>query len=258
MNVTCCTAGVRVDLVGVEGDVIDLLTSVAADLIVDSREPPAVRVGIDDVTLPPDADPEQAVARWLHALHVAALAHTPTMPIHAAAVAGPSGCVVLPGPSGAGKSTLAAAALQSGLTLLSDEAACFTAPTGTVLPHARPLKLSLPSRHLLGVSNPLDPDAEIALPAGAFGVAAHPTSRHRCLGVVLPVREHGRSATLQSISPAVALGTLARCRLAGDGRTWDAERAWAYLSELVSLVQLAALGYDDPHEAAVVLRTWLS
>src|SRR6185436_13113490 len=41
--------------------------------------------------------------------------------LHAGAVTGPAGAVVLRGPSGAGKSTLAAACQRAGLAVLGDE-----------------------------------------------------------------------------------------------------------------------------------------
>lgn len=257
MTLRCLTAGVRVDLLGIEGEVRELVRRVAGCLIVDDGDVAAVSVGIGHVNLPAGADTEQAAARWVHALHVAALAHTSALPIHAAAVAGPAGCVVLPGPSGAGKSTLAAAAMQSGLTLLSDEAACFTTPVGTVLPHARPLKLSLLSRQLLGVSGLGDRDEEIAVPPEVFGDAAAPTSSHRCLGIVLPLRETGRLAVLEPISRSAALSAMSRSRLLADAGIWTPESAWVHLSELVGQVHVAALHYDDPHEAAAVLERLL-
>lgn len=258
MTLACLTAGVRVDLLGIEGEVRELVRRVAGGLIVDGDGAAAVSIGAGQVDLPAGADTEQAAARWVHALHVAALAHTSALPVHAAAIAGPAGCIVLPGPSGAGKSTLAAAAMQAGLTLLSDEAACFTTPVGTVLPHARPIKLSLPSRRLLGVSGPADPDVEIALAPEAFGEAAAPMSSHRCVGIVLPRRQTGRPAVLEPISPSAALSALSLSRLPADARIWTMERAWAYLSELVGRVQVAAVHYDDPYEAAAVLETLVS
>lgn len=257
MTLTCLTAGVRVDLLGIDGEVRELVRRVAGGLVVDEDGAAAVSVGIGHVNVPAGADTEQAAARWVHALHVAALAHTPALPVHAAAIAGAAGCIVLPGPSGAGKSTLAGAAMQSGLTLLSDEAACFTDPVGTVLPHARPLKLSLLSRRLLGVSSPADPDVEIALSPEGFGEAAAPSSSHHCVGIVVPLRESGRPAALEPISPSAALSALSQSRLPADAGIWTAERAWAYLSQLVGQAQVAALHYDDPYEAAAVLETLL-
>lgn len=261
MTLSFCTAGVRVDLVGLDGEVRELVRQVAANLIVDPADlladtcadSPFVRVTPREVDVPDGCDTGQAAARWLHALHVAALAHTPTLPVHAAAVAGPSGCVVLPGPSGAGKSTLTAAAMQSGLLLVSDETACFTSPVGDVLPHPRFLKLSRSSRRLLGVSGPADPDLEIALPPSTFGEAAAPTASFPCRFVVLPTREPGRRAALEPLSRSGALTALSRCRLAADARLWPTERVWTYLCDLVRQVQVAELRFDDPREAADLL-----
>lgn len=246
------TAGVRVDLIGADEHVVDLVRRVAAPSIVDaSVEPPVVTVAARDIAVPADADPGQAAARLLHAVHCAALDATSTLPIHAAAVAGPGGCVMLPAASGAGKSTLAAAALQRGLTLVSDEAACLlTSAVGLIVPHARPIKLSRISRRLLGVSAESDPDDEIALAPAFFGHAAAPASTYRCVGVLLPRREPGQTAALEPVSKSAALAAVLEHRLHYGQRAWSTERAWAFLTEFVGGVWAAVLRFDDPHQAA--------
>lgn len=190
--VSFSTAGVRVDLVYPRGVTLDLVVRVGAAMLAgNDARPPDVVVGGDDV---PDlhGDDGRIASRLLAAVERAALRATPALAVHAAAVAGPQGCIVLPGHSGAGKSTLAAAAMQEGLTLVTDEAACFIDPTGSILPHPRPLALSLLSRRLLGVDLPDDMDEEVGLPGDQFGRTAPPDSIQHCVGIVLPRRGSGK------------------------------------------------------------------
>lgn len=250
-RVAFLTAGVRVDLIGADEHVVDLVRRVAAPSIVDAPiERPVVTVAASDIAGPADADPGQAAARLLHAVHCAALDATPTLPIHAAALAAHGGCVMLPAASGAGKSTLAAAAMQRGLTLVSDEAACLTSPARLIVPHTRPIKLSRTSRRLLGVSDESDAEAEIGLAPDIFGLAAAPTSTHRCVGVLLPRREPGQTAALEPVSKSVALAAVLEHRLHYGQRAWSNERAWDFLTEFVGGVRAAVLRFDDPFQAA--------
>lgn len=72
--------------------------------------------------------------------------------LHAAAIAGPKGAVVVRGGNGAGKSTLAAAAWQSGLILLGDESVLASKKDGSQISvTVHELVLRPDSAHLLGL-----------------------------------------------------------------------------------------------------------
>lgn len=256
--VSFLTAGVRVDLVGADDEVLELVRRVAPASVVDrSAGPPTVTVDAREIAVCADADPGQAAATLLHEVHKAALEATPALTIHAAVLAGPAGCVMLPAASGAGKSTLAAAALQRGLVLLSDEAACLTSEVGWLVPHVRPIKLSRASRRLLGVAGDADPEGEIALAPEIFGRAATPASTHRCLGVLLPRRADGRAATLEPVSKSVALAAVLKHRLHQERGDWSSERAWEHLTQFVADIRAAIFHFDDPYEAADRLGEFL-
>jgi len=245
------TAGVRVDLEHPGGPALDLVVRVGAAMLAGNEAgPPDIVVRGADV---PElhGDDGRVASLLLAAVERAALQATSALAIHAAAVAGPSGCIVLPGQSGVGKSTLAAAAMQEGLTLVSDEAACFTDPAGALLPHPRPIALSLHSRRLLGVDIPDDLEGEVGLPGDQFGRTAPPDSLQQCVGIVLPRRERGAIAGLTTIARSTALTQLLAGRLGTSGPS--PERSWQYLTRLVAEVWVARLDYDHPRAGAAVL-----
>lgn len=250
------TAGVRVDLVWRDGETLTLVAQVGeAMLDAAPNEAAAVRVIVDESTVagPVSTDPERAAAQLLSAVEQAALRATPTLAVHGAALAGGAGAVVVPGASGAGKSTLAAAAVQAGLTLLSDEAACFVEPLGTVIPHPRPVALSRVSRQLLDLADLDEPDEEIALAGQIFGTVAEPGSQHRCVGIVLPEWGAGHEASLEPVDRSVGLDALLSCRFGGAEATWSMEHAWDYLSRLAADASCVRLRYDDPRSGAALL-----
>jgi hypothetical protein len=166
--------------------------------------------------------------------------------------------VVVPGASGAGKTTLAGAAMQLGLSLLSDEAACFTRRGGELVPHPRPLGLSLASRGLLGLADDDEPDCEQATAPELLGRAAEPSYRGTCVLVVVPDRRSGATVSLTPLSPAEALPALLSSCLnvppsdSAPSR-WQPAEAWDYLSELVTQVRLVRLTFDEPYAAARLL-----
>ncbi|HEV2811539.1 MAG TPA: hypothetical protein VGV93_14220, partial [Acidimicrobiales bacterium] len=61
--------------------------------------------------------------------------------VHAGAVAGRRGAVVLPAPSGSGKSTVVAGLVRSGMGYLTDEATAVDPATCTLHPYPKPLSL---------------------------------------------------------------------------------------------------------------------
>lgn len=255
------TAGVRIDLHCYDQALSTLVERVGAPMLTKSAAPEAeVHIEAAHIEVPPGADLEQRAARVLSAVDRAALAASPSLPIHAAALAGPHGCVLLPGESGRGKTTLAAAAMQIGLTLVSDEAACLIEPVGQVLPHPRPLGLSLESRAVLGVAHKDEPDCELACAPDLFGRSADPGQQFTCVAIVLPRRSEGAQASLVEIRRGTALTALLDGRLdSSRGRSpWPHERAWRYLTELTARAAVHELSYDDPRDGAWLLSMLLT
>lgn len=123
-----------------------------------------------------------------------AVAATPHLLLHAGAVAGRRGAVVLPGPSGAGKSTLVGALVRGGYDYLTDELVALDGGA-RALPFPRGLGLDARARRLLGgldhVPTPhVPPDA--LRPAAVSG--ARPV-----VAVVVPRYEPGGRSLLQPL-----------------------------------------------------------
>jgi hypothetical protein len=243
-----------VDLECADEAVADLVADVASEMLARGDGEADVVVSFHPVA---DEAVERAAARCLSLVDRAALGHTGFLTVHAAVLAGPRGCVVVPGASGMGKTTLAAACMQTGLTLLSDEAACFSQPTGALVPHPRPLGLSLDSRRILGIASPGDTGDEQATAPSLLGQSAPHSFRGECVLVAVPLRRKGADAALEPLTPAEGLAAL----LAGclnvpplDGQTgWQPADAWRYLSALAASVPLTRLTFDDPYAAARLL-----
>lgn len=247
------TAGVRVDLDCPDSATAALVAAVGSSMTTDSATAPDVSVSCP---ASPDQGLEQTAALALSLVDRAALAHSRCLTVHAAALSGPRGCVVVPAASGSGKTTLAGAAMQSGLTLLSDEAACFTEPVGRLVPHPRPLGLSLASRRLLGLDSPDDEDIEQATAPGLLGETAPQDYRGECVLVALPARREGAAAALEPVTPAEGLAALLGSCLNVPSQSdhgWQPAQAWRYLSTLAPAVRLARLTYDSPYAGARLL-----
>lgn len=250
------TAGVRVALDCSDASLAALVADVGSSMLADGSGPAVPAVTVTQSLLD-GHDIGSAAAQALSLVDRAALGATSCLTVHAAALAGLAGCVVVPGASGVGKTTLAAAAMQRGLVLLSDEAACFTSPVGTLIPHPRPLGLSRASRDLLGLSDDDDTVHEQATGPALLGTAAAPSWRGRCVLVAVPDRRPGVEASLSDLAPAEALPALLSSCLNVpplDGQYgWQPAEAWRYLSELVTGVRLVRLTFDDPYAAADLL-----
>lgn len=81
--------------------------------------------------------------------------------IHAGAVAGRGGGIVLPAPSGSGKSTIVAGLIRSGMSYLTDEAAAIDPTTGALHPYPKPLSLDQGSLRALADLDPPFDDAVV-------------------------------------------------------------------------------------------------
>jgi hypothetical protein len=251
------TAGVRVDLDCPDPEVAALVADVGGAML-------AADAGPADVTARAAADGEPlepAAARALSVVDRAALGATRCLAVHAAVVAGPRGCAVVPGASGAGKSTLAGAAMQRGLALLSDEAACFTDPVGTLVPHPRPLGLSGHSRALLGLAQAGESDEEQAVAPALLGGCLATTARGRAVLVALPVRRPGSPPRWDPVPRSEALAALLGSCLnvsAEGGGGWSTAAAWRHLTAVVSGVETVRLTFDNPHSGARLLAEALA
>jgi hypothetical protein len=118
-----------------------------------------------------------AVAWLLWYLNRLAAATPHFVTLHAGAVVGPHGAVVLPGAPGAGKSTTTAALVSAGFGYLSDELAALDLAGERVHPFPRPLGLHPHSVELLGAR--LDAGGVAARPGPEGGVLAPPSALRR-------------------------------------------------------------------------------
>ncbi|MDQ6716131.1 MAG: hypothetical protein M3Z83_08480 [Actinomycetota bacterium] len=265
------TAGVGVDVDGVDDWLANELRIAGSGMLptaesrpsgepqclltIDSSKEGVSRFGGRDL----DRDPQVAAATILTAVDRAALAATRCLTIHAAALEGAAGAAVVPGPSGMGKSTLAGAAMQSGLRLLSDEAACLDPDDLGVRPHARPLGLSPTSRALLGVDGPPTESAqEWAVAPGLLGRCAPPSGSSPVALVVLAERVGGPAHWAPASRADGATALLASCLNTGPAAAWSPEEAWVLVTRLMPGVTVARLRYDSPHDAAQLLLRRLS
>ncbi len=271
------SAGTRVDLTGVEEldpETFALVVEVAepmlarpADRSPADKEVAAAAIGPRPTAAP--IDPDRAAARVLGALDRALLASTRCLSIHAAAVAGPAGAAVIPGLSGAGKSTLAAASMQVGLRLISDEAACIDPSQEVLWAHPRPLGLSGHSRRLLGLAAPVSGPAETerATAPSLLG-ACVPTDRPvRPVLLVLAERTTAakQSTRAEQVSRVVdasrldgLTALLANCLNTGASGAWAPEAAWDRLTAMSSGLRVVRLRYDDPAEGGSLLAELLA
>jgi hypothetical protein len=162
-----------------------------------------------------------AVAWLLWYLNRLAAATPHFVTLHAGAVVGPHGAVVLPGAPGAGKSTITAALVSAGFGYLSDELAALDLAGERVHPFARPLGLHPRSVELLGArldvgratSRPGPEGGVLAAPAALqpAGSAPGEASPSRPAVVVFPRVAPGATARPAALDPADALlGLLAQ------------------------------------------------
>ena len=257
------SAGARVDLDGVDGGLADLVLCVVGPMLSSDRAPAERRIAVtrdrfgapvlDGLTL--SGELEMAAASLIGAVDRALIAASPCLCVHAAAVAGPRGAAIVPGISGSGKSTLAGAAMQQGLRLVSDEAACLDPHADVLWPHPRPLGLSSHSRVLLGLPEPAagPTDEERATAPDLLGSCVPTDEAVPVALVVLGCRGEGR-AHLREVSQTDGLSALlANCLNTGGEATWTPRSAWLRLAALIPAVRVVRLDYDKPHEGAQLL-----
>jgi len=189
---------------------------------------------------------EAAVDALVTVVNGEAIASYDGFAVHAGVVGAGGGAIALPGVSGAGKSTLTAACLLAGGHYVSDEALCIDFDSGLVVPYPKPIRLSAPSRRLLGLSQCRDTEVLVtADELGAATVDARLPLRH----IVELARTQG-AAQLVPVHRSVGLAALLhfsfnhykRPRAAFElaGRLAAGSRAWR-------------LEYSSPGAAADVL-----
>ena len=201
-------------------------------------------------------EPDRAAAVVVSAVDRALLGATPCLALHAAALDGRRGAVVVPGHSGAGKSTLAGACLQRGLRLISDEAACVDPHLNVLWPHARPLGLDQQSRNMLGLEPPAygPADEERATSPSLLGTVSDPAAAAIPVAIVIPERGHDGDATLEPATPSEGLAALlAACLNTGTSSTWKPEKAWERVTRFAFGLPAYRLQYDRPGEGAEII-----
>jgi hypothetical protein len=213
---------------------------------------------------------EELAAPWLLWFLNRVAAVTPhRVTIHAGAVAGPHGAVLLPGPPGAGKSTMTAALVRAGCGYLSDELAALDLTGRCVHPFPRPLALHPTTVALLdaGPGPPTRPTG-----GGVADVTAPVVTRAgREGGVLAP--SHSLGATLAGPTPPAAI-VMPRIVAGAPGRPRPlgppaallgllahapnlallGARAFGVLAELAARCPAYGLEFDAPAPAASAVR----
>ena len=163
------------------------------------------------------------------------LCHRGFQPLHAGAVAGPKGALVLRGAQGAGKSTLVGAAWRAGLAVLGDESVLVSRDDPDALASSvRELTLREDASRLLGldgVTTPARVGGETKRRVDLFAGSRPKDRRARRIGTVLLGPREPGPARLVPLDPDGFLalfrqGTIPQERL-GDADPDHPARAWA-------------------------------
>jgi len=172
---------------------------------------------------------------------------------HAGVVALGDTAVALPADSGGGKTTLCAACVKAGFAYVSDEALCVDPETALVVPYPKPLGMSPWTRRTLGLDDgslllPPAENEEALVPPDLLGdVATGPLAlRH----VVLSEYGHG-AASLEPAGGADAMHALLEYSF---NHYKFGERAFHLAARLATGAEAWRLTYDDPLEAAALLK----
>ncbi|HTC68961.1 MAG TPA: hypothetical protein VK662_05275 [Acidothermaceae bacterium] len=228
--------------------------------------PPAVTFQVGRAADPTDpAGPAvvhvDSIVELATALNRFALSVCPYLAIHAGVVRSSEGAIAFPAQSGAGKSTLTAACVRAGFGYISDEALCLSYDDNRVEPYPRPLALSAWSiRAVGGAAGKAEhddvfgerlhsPEEFLQHQAELTRTAAdqRPMLRH----VVVPERATTSEIHLEPLHRADAVALLLRLSFNHFKRPLD---AFAVTVAAVRVAQTWVLRYDNPVEAALVLR----
>jgi hypothetical protein len=176
--------------------------------------------------------------------------------LHAGVVALGDSAIALPADSGGGKTTLIAACVKAGFTYVSDEAMCVDPGTATVVPYPKPFGMSAWTRRTIGLEDaslPLPPDGaeEALVPPDMLGEVQTGLSPLRHL--VMAEYGHG-SPTLTAAGGADAMHALLEYSF---NHYKFGERAFHLAAGLASGAEAWKLTYDDPMEAAELLKATL-
>lgn len=174
--------------------------------------------------------------------------------VHAGVVASGNRTIALPGGSGAGKTTLAGACIQAGFQYVSDEALCLDYSNGSVIPYPKPLSLSGWSLAALGVDSqdfgPGSGGSKTPVEPETIGsvVAMAPLDLS---DLVIFERQPG-AARLRELPRSQVVRALLGYSFNHYKRPAD---AFELTTEVARRCQGWALTYDDPIEAARLLRS---
>jgi hypothetical protein len=176
--------------------------------------------------------------------------------LHAGVVATSGRAIAFPADSGGGKSTFTAACLQAGFDYVSDEALCIDVDIGAVKAYPKPLGLSAWSRQRLGIE-----EGSLAFPAARNEGMVAPADLGASIATdpielshfVIP--EYGKSGTSLVEAPGhVAMATLIEYSF---NHYRHGERAFTLAAQLANQVDVWRLDYDDPVEAAKLVKAQL-
>jgi len=192
-----------------------------------------------------------AVLRAVSEVNNLAVASVPDhLVLHAGAVSGPAGTVVLPAASNSGKSTLTTALVSTGLGYLSDEAAVI-GPEMDCLPYPKAIALDPGSFPLFpGLAPNRAEGLELAVSTREWHVAPSLVGRvgrpGRVVGVVCPNWRPGAETRLCRVAPVDAMQLLL-------GEAFDfadgGQAVFDILGRLVREVPVYRLGYGRLDEA---------
>jgi hypothetical protein len=180
--------------------------------------------------------------------------------LHASAVAGPTGALILPAVSNSGKSTLATALVRAGLRYITDEAVAIDPASSLVHPYPKPIgldpgsfplfpELAPPDDGLMALVRPhkwwLDP--RVVSPHGSDGVVLHPVP---VAAVVFPTYDPATAPCLTPMSPDRAL--LQLTHNAFNLRKWG-QTGLDVLAGLARSVDSWSLTHNDIDQALTTL-----
>lgn len=192
-------------------------------------------------------DQQEALELLLAVVNRTAVEQCHDFAAHAGVVASGGAAVAVPARSGAGKSTLVGACLQQGWQYVSDEA-LVVRPSLDVRPYAKPLSLHDWSLTRLGLDGPPGDRSERAVPVSELGRAS--SGPLRLAHLVVPRRTDG-TASLHPLPRAEAAMVLLEHSF---NHFRDPSGSLRLVAALVRAASTWVLEYDDPVEAALVLR----